>query len=61
MIDRESGYYWVKLRGKWVVGEFKQISWLIHGREYRYSDTQFDEIYENRITLPFGISYGTNT
>ena len=65
MIDRKPGYYWIKFAPNciWEVAKWCDIDneWSITGIKEYYQDEVFDKIYENRITLPFGINHGTTT
>lgn len=55
---RQSGYYWVKYDGKWIVAEFEYFLykngdeykiWQVAGLELSFYDNEFDEIDETRI------------
>lgn len=53
LMARDSGFYWVKRHGVWVVAEYIQSEgrighWLLTGHEddgyFRFTDRDFDEI-----------------
>lgn len=53
---RDPGYYFVKYRGNWMIGELREVfvgslSWELTGDDDIYEDDDFDCIGE-RITLP---------
>ncbi len=50
-MNRQSGYYWVKHNGKWVIATYHGTHWAISGFIY-YADSSFDQIHEKRITEP---------
>jgi hypothetical protein len=47
-MNRQNGYYWVKLRGKWVIATYHGTHWAVSGFIY-YSDSAFERIYEKRL------------
>lgn len=53
-MERESGYYRVKINGHWEVGYWDYIyfSWELVGRFASYSDKHLEQIDENRIIMP---------
>lgn len=47
---RESGYYRVKIHGRWLIGQYvKDGSWFLCGNEFRHINSDFEAIDENRI------------
>lgn len=53
-MKRESGYYWVKIDGKWEIGLYdrKLQRWYFVYTMIDYIDRYFDEINETRILNP---------
>lgn len=55
-MKREQGFYWVKFNFKWEVAEWftfmSSNHWLRAGSENTWSDKNFDEINETRISEP---------
>ncbi len=48
---RKQGYYWVKYKGDWMVFEFDGVNTFYRcGSEEMYSDYEFDEIKNLKIT-----------
>ncbi len=50
-MKRESGFYWVKSRGEWTIGQYDNRNniWFLIGSEVCYHDNDLDEIIEKRI------------
>ncbi len=50
-MERESGYYWVKIKGEWIVAQWDKSMdwWVITGNEHLFYDSDFEEIDERRI------------
>lgn len=54
---RESGYYWVKKKGKWVLSEYdskQNLFWLICN-EFDIREEELEDIIEERIKQPQNI------
>lgn len=53
-MSRQSGYYWVKEDGLWVVAWYSSTlqAWQVAGSRSYWEDTAFDEINETRILAP---------
>jgi len=54
-MERESGYYWVKMRsGSWIIARYNHISecWHIPYDENAWETTDFSEIDERKIVRP---------
>lgn len=56
---RELGFYWIKYKGDWIVGQFTETydpedpgSWAIPGSDDALDDSAFDLINEIRLTAP---------
>lgn len=53
---RQPGYYWVKIDGQWMIGEFKTDSWYFCDPMMDYpgghDGDDFEEIDEGRIERP---------
>lgn len=51
MNERKSGYYWVKLKGEWIVAEWaiEFQNWYITARRYAFEDVEFSEIDKKQI------------
>lgn len=53
---RETGYYWVKWHGKWVIAVYDYFDdWWIHGIPYFLHTSEFEEIDEKRIEREGGV------
>lgn len=61
MIDRQEGYYWVKLDGLFEIAKFEKCldlqgnyvwNWYIIAAEYPLYDEDFEHINEVRIKFP---------
>lgn len=48
-MKRESGYYWIKLHGEWMIGYYSHSEWNIYENFATFDDEELDEIDENRI------------
>jgi len=50
-MERESGYYWVKLSTDWIVAEYddKYKCWYFTGTIIEGTDSDLDEIDERKI------------
>lgn len=52
-MEREAGYYWVKLNEVWFIGEYfnEENEWSVFGFNYSYAfeESLFSEIDERRI------------
>lgn len=48
---RQSGYYWVKFNGKWIIGEWNRyvMIWSICGSDRILLDGELSEIDERPI------------
>lgn len=47
---RQPGYYWLRSKNKWSVGEWrKDETWWIISSDGWFEDSDFDEIDERRI------------
>lgn len=52
-MNRENGFYWVKLSGHWTVAHWDgENYWGIIGFEDELRDVEFDEINETEIIKP---------
>lgn len=49
MRERESGYYWVKHNGEWVVAEYRIRYWFYLNMGSGATDAIWDEIDERKI------------
>lgn len=51
---RQSGHYWVNLKGTWWIGYYSATTklWQLPGNPARYQDNQLDEIKDERIEEP---------
>jgi hypothetical protein len=49
---RQSGYYWVKHNGKWIIAEYAATwnGWWMPGEPNIYENGEFNEIDETQIT-----------
>jgi hypothetical protein len=50
---RQSGYYWVKIRGSWLIAQYlgtgTGIKWMLFGSNNYAKDSDFEEIDERQI------------
>lgn len=51
-MERQEGYYWVKMDGDFIIAEWAYKRWYIINYEMDYTDSCFDFINENRIKFP---------
>ena len=51
-MQREDGFYWVKVYGDWEIARWSSVclEWYMVENMLGYEDHYFDEIDENRIT-----------
>lgn len=50
MMNRENGFYWVKMWGKWEIARWQNAAWFLTGTNGLVYDGMCDEIDERRIT-----------
>lgn len=48
-MERKSGYYWVNLKGEWVIDKYFDSWWYLVGYGRNLRDTNFEEIDETPI------------
>ena len=53
---REPGYYWLRSKDKWSIGEWKRGEWWIISHDGWFEDSDFDEIDERRIERNTNVS-----
>ena len=51
-MERESGYYWVKWKGKWYVAYYSDVRGSFDIFSITFYDNEFDEINETKLTPP---------
>lgn len=52
-MDRQEGYYWVKYKGYYIIGEYLTSEvWIIPGKFEEFEDSDFEHINEVRIKEP---------
>lgn len=51
---RESGFYWVKFEGNWIVAEYYNFThhWELCGVYDKHYERDFEAINETRLTPP---------
>ena len=49
-MNRENGFYWVKMCGKWEIARWQNAAWFLTGTNGLVYDGMCDEIDERRIT-----------
>ena len=50
-MKRETGYYWVKFKGEWLIFLYIKHMWFGISHAF-YQDDSFDQIDERRILSP---------
>lgn len=48
-MNRENGFYWVLLDGKWIIAEYEDEQWKLTGQYMRFGDDHFEQIFEHRL------------
>ena len=52
-MNRQEGYYWVKYKGYYIIGEYLTSEiWIIPGKYDEFQDSDFEHINEVRIKEP---------
>lgn len=49
---REPGFYWVRVRLKWFIAEWKHDRWRETGDWHGFHDSRYDEIIESPVPHP---------
>lgn len=51
-MERQGGYYWVKINGEFEIAKWEVGYWWLNGNDDAIKDEHYEFINENRIKYP---------
>ena len=52
--ERESGFYWVKYKGKWIIANWREgcNRWFVTGNDMSFITSEFEKLYNVKLEEP---------